>query len=198
MDSGIYKITSPSGRVYIGQASDTSKRWKEYIKLRCKGQLKLFSSFLKYGVESHIFEVIEECSLEQLNERERYWQDYYDVLNGGLNCVLQNSEEKRKVYSEEIKEKMSKAKRGDNHPMFGKTGILCPNYGLKRSKETCDKMSRNRKSQDIPNSKKILDESTDVVYNTMKEASKALNINYNTLAGYLTGRKKNKTSLRYL
>ena len=58
---GIYKITSPSGRVYIGQSVNIEKRFLSYSKLlRCKTQIKLFRSFLKYGVINHIFETIEE------------------------------------------------------------------------------------------------------------------------------------------
>ena len=41
------------------------------------------------------FEIIEQCILTQLNERERYWQDYYDVLGiNGLNCKLTETKDK--------------------------------------------------------------------------------------------------------
>ena len=71
---GIYKIKSPSGRVYIGQSKDiVYERFKRYKKLRCKGQPILYRSLLKYGVENHTFEIIEECSVEDLDCRERYF-----------------------------------------------------------------------------------------------------------------------------
>lgn len=99
---GIYKITSPTNRVYIGQSKDiVYDRFKRYKKLRCEGQPILYRSLLKYGVENHTFEIIEECSLDDLNCRERYWQDFYDVLNGGLNCELSECGGERKVISEE-------------------------------------------------------------------------------------------------
>ena len=70
---GIYKITSPSGRIYAGQSSNIEKRWQTYNQLKCKAQINLYRSFLKYGINSHLFEVIEECALSDLNEKERAW-----------------------------------------------------------------------------------------------------------------------------
>lgn len=88
--TGIYKITSPSKRVYIGQSKNISERWKSYKYLLNKpyiSQRKLANSFKKYGIGSHLFEVLEECTLEQLNEKELYWQNHYDTINKGLNSL---------------------------------------------------------------------------------------------------------------
>ena len=85
---GIYKITSPSNRVYIGQSRNIEKRFREYKYYKGNGQNRLFYSFTKYGVNTHKFEIIEECVLSNLNIRERYWQEHYDVLSEhGLNCM---------------------------------------------------------------------------------------------------------------
>ena len=70
---GIYKITSPTGKIYIGQSNNIENRKKFYKRLDCINQIKLYNSLLKYSWKQHIFEVIEECTLEQLNEREIYW-----------------------------------------------------------------------------------------------------------------------------
>lgn len=86
---GIYKVINPKGKVYIGQSIDIEKRLYSYKKMiNCSNQHKLVNSFKKYGISSHKFKVVEECSEDLLNLRERYWQDYYDVLNEGLNCRL--------------------------------------------------------------------------------------------------------------
>jgi group I intron endonuclease len=105
---GIYKITSPSNKIYIGQTINYEKRIKKYKSLECKKQTVLYRSFLKYGVENHQFEIIEECDIKELNEKERYYQDYYDVLNIGLNCKLTNTDDKSGKLSEETKLKISK------------------------------------------------------------------------------------------
>lgn len=99
---GIYKITNPKGRVYIGQSVDIEKRKVNYSRLQnCKTQTKLYRSLVKYGYSEHIFEVIEQCTTEQLNERERHWQDYHNVLEEGLNCRLTGADSKSGRLSEE-------------------------------------------------------------------------------------------------
>jgi group I intron endonuclease len=75
---GIYKITSPSGKIYIGQSQNIlSNRLNHYINGNCSTQTKLYNSLQKYSFENHIFEIIEECSLEQLNDKEIYWGLFY-------------------------------------------------------------------------------------------------------------------------
>jgi group I intron endonuclease len=111
--SGVYKITSPQGRVYVGQAVNIEKRLRDYQKLKCKSQTRLHNSLVKYGTINHTFEVIEECSIDLLNERERYWQECYDVLSRqGLNCKLTNTFDKSGVHSEETKKRQSEANLG--------------------------------------------------------------------------------------
>lgn len=100
---GIYKITSPTSRVYIGQSVNIKKRFRDYRCLNCKKQPALFNSLTKHSSKNHIFEIIEECPKELLNKRERYWQDFYDVLKNGLNCVLTESNSLPFIISESTK-----------------------------------------------------------------------------------------------
>ena len=102
MITGIYKIISPNNRVYICQSINIEKRFKDYKFLKSKLQRLLHRSFLKYGVENHVFEIVEECLIEQLNERERYWQEHYDVLNveKGLNLKYTETSDRSVILSE--------------------------------------------------------------------------------------------------
>jgi len=110
---GIYKITSPSNKVYVGQSRNIEYRWTQHKSLRYDSYGKLVNSLKKYGVENHVFEVIEECEFEDLNIRERYWQDYYNVLGeNGLNSMLTETDEKPRVVSKETKAKIAKGKHG--------------------------------------------------------------------------------------
>lgn len=111
---GIYKITSPSNKIYIGQSRDIYKRVNNYYKnLHCKSQVRLYRSLIKYGWEAHKFEIIEKCLFEDLNNRERYWQDYYNVLgSSGLNSMLTNTNEKPRVYTEEFAKTSSERQKG--------------------------------------------------------------------------------------
>lgn len=139
---GIYKITSPSGKVYIGQSENIKSRWYRYKKLYCKKQTILYDSFIKHGVENHQFDIIEYCAIDDLNCSERFWQDEFDVISKyGLNGVLTVCGEKRYVASEATRKKISESLKGDKHPLYGKTGLLCHTFGKKASKETKAKMS---------------------------------------------------------
>ena len=103
---GIYKITSPSNRVYIGQSINIELRWKDHKGPTNSGS-RLHNSFKKHGAENHAFEVIEECEVEKLNERERYWQDHYRVLSPkGLNCKLTKTDDKSGYMSINTKNKL--------------------------------------------------------------------------------------------
>jgi group I intron endonuclease len=110
---GIYKIISPTGRIYVGQSVNINKRFSDYKYKDVINQVRLCASFNKYGVDAHIFEIIEECEFELLNIRERYWQDHYNVLSRkGLNCVLTETDEQPRVISEYTREKMKKSALG--------------------------------------------------------------------------------------
>lgn len=110
---GIYKIISPSGKIYIGQSVNIINREKYYKNPKnCINQTKLYRSILKYGWENHMFSVIEECCINFLNEKERYWQDFYNSINSGLNCKLTKTNDKSGQLSQETKEKIGLSNTG--------------------------------------------------------------------------------------
>lgn len=127
---GIYKITSPTKRVYIGQSDDIFRRFSSYKNLQCKTQPKLYNSFRKHGVDKHVFEIVCECDIENLDSYERYYQELYNCISSkhGLNCVLKETGKLRRVYNEEYSLKMSKIFKGREF-----------------SKETRKKMSESKK-----------------------------------------------------
>jgi len=127
---GVYKITSPTQKVYVGQSIDIEKRQQQYKRLVCKNQIKLYKSLKKYGWKAHLFEVICECSVQDLNETERYHQDYYNVMVDGLNCKLTATDSKSGALSEDTKSKIG-------------TG----NLGKKRTDEEKSKMSKAMKGK---------------------------------------------------
>lgn len=95
---GIYKITNQqTGQSYIGQSVDIKRRWMEH-KLpykRINPTKKIYQAFNQYGIDNFTFEVIEECEVNKLNEREQYWIDYYDCYNNGYNMSrIQNLQSK--------------------------------------------------------------------------------------------------------
>lgn len=142
MITGIYKITSPSKKVYIGQAFDIKKRWCRYKNLHCKSQPRLYKSFLKYGVEKHKFEILVQCSVEDLNEMERFYQDAFCVINEkGLNCVLTTASDRIGVFSADTRVKIGAYQKGKKMSAETKSKISAANKGRIVSSETCAKIS---------------------------------------------------------
>lgn len=110
---GIYKITNPKGSIYIGQSINIPNRWNDYKRRPAKRQIKLNRSFIKYGIENHTFDIIEFCDINELNNKERYWQDFYNVLVEGLNCVLTGTKDKSGKLSKETRLKISISNKGN-------------------------------------------------------------------------------------
>ncbi len=137
---GIYKITSPTGKIYIGQSVGIKKRINSYNSLKCNRQPKLYSSFIKHGVSSHTFEIIKECDKKELDDFERYYINFFDTFNTENGLNLQRGGVLSHEISKETIEKIRiSAKR--NNDIYG-------NYckGKKASEESRKKMSESRKA----------------------------------------------------
>ena len=122
---GIYKITSPSKKVYIGQSIDCLFRKNHYRLLHCKGQQRIYNSIKKHGWDKHKFEILQQCSREELNELEKYYVDLYQTFNSKFGLNLRDgggakgktSDETKKrlrelICSDESRKKMSEARKG--------------------------------------------------------------------------------------
>lgn len=85
----IYKIVNEiNGKVYIGQTVNLEKRWYKHCYLASSGfDRHLYNAMRKYGLNNFHIEVIEECSEEKLDEREKYWIQQYNSTdkNNGYN-----------------------------------------------------------------------------------------------------------------
>ena len=145
---GIYKITNPQNKIYVGQSVNVKKRIKKYKTIKIYNQQpKLFNSIQKYGYENHKFEIIEECDINMLDEREIYWGECFNVLGSkGLNCRLGNGKGR---LSEETKQKISKANKGRKYTeeqkvkiSLNKMGNNAYPKGLKRPKEFGENLSK--------------------------------------------------------
>lgn len=90
--SGIYVIINQStGKVYVGSASNISKRWSRHRKdLRDKkhANMHLQLAWNKYSEEDFVFRVLEFADKDNLDSREQHWMDYYDATNNKLGYNL--------------------------------------------------------------------------------------------------------------
>ena len=88
--TGIYKITNQTtDQVYIGQARDVAARWKEHAKCgldidRPAGN-KLYQAMMEDGIQNFSWELLEECSANELNEKERKYIELYQSAKFGYN-----------------------------------------------------------------------------------------------------------------
>lgn len=88
--TGIYKITNKTnGKIYIGQSKDIHYRWhrhrlaafnSNYPQYNCL----LYKAMRKYGLDSFLFEVLEECDENELNSREQHYISHFDSANPQL------------------------------------------------------------------------------------------------------------------
>jgi hypothetical protein len=123
----------------------------------------------------HDFEIIELCEVSQLNDRERHWQDEFDVLKKGLNCKLTNTNDRVGKMSAETCKKKSVAMTGKKH-----------------TAEAIDKMVDN-----CHLSKKVWCMEEEMLFNSGKEAARHAGIKHGTLLSKLSGSRPNDTSYRF-
>ena len=98
MSIGIYKIENlNSHKKYIGQSVHIEKRWKQHCQ---KNKTSLIAKAIqKYGKENFSFEILEKCSIEQLDQREDFFIKYYNsIVPNGYN-VIENNVTNRHSYN---------------------------------------------------------------------------------------------------
>jgi group I intron endonuclease len=195
---GIYKFTSPSGRIYVGQSKDINNRYSYYKCLFCKSQPKLYRSFLKYGFESHVFEIIETCAEDELDIRERYYQELYEVVTKGLNCQLVASDNAPSFRCLETRQKISKSMKGRKWSEVSRQKLKNTRKGIKLSESHCNNIKLSKTGANNVRSKVVLNTNTGIFYDSCAEAAMIHGLTYRTLSRYLVGSRKNKTSLIYV
>lgn len=92
--TGIYKIENLiNHKVYIGQSVNIEKRWQAEKNAAKTEKDKAYNyplsrAFRKYGVENFSFQVLEECTRNALNEKEKYYIQKYNSYFNGYNQTL--------------------------------------------------------------------------------------------------------------
>lgn len=91
--TGIYRITNKvNNKVYIGKSKSIYSRWQSH---KCSLDNNysvndyLQNAWNKYGKENFIFEIIEECDINLLHDKECFWINYYDSCksSNGYNIL---------------------------------------------------------------------------------------------------------------
>ena len=107
---GIYKIENlNNGKIYIGQSNDIERRFYEHKTKGKSSRIPLDVEIQKEGISSFSYEVIEECSIEELNQKETYWINFYqsnikgyNKNEGGLSNLIGGQNPKAKLTEEDV------------------------------------------------------------------------------------------------
>lgn len=95
---GIYKITNKlNNHSYIGLSTDIEARWKQHkdpYNWNRESNKVLYQAMQKYGLHNFRFEVLEECPIEELSEKEKYYIKLYDTFHHGYNSTAGGEDNK--------------------------------------------------------------------------------------------------------
>ena len=157
-----------NNKKYVGQSIDVNCRLrKHFTKLR-NGKHEnrhLQRSFNKYGEETFKSYILEECSQEELNDREKYWIEKIKAYEKGFNLTIGGDGINGWKADDEFKKHMSEIVSGEKNP----------NYGHKWTDEMKRNLSEQRKglyaNKNNPNSKRVICVEKLKVYETINDAS---------------------------
>lgn len=159
--SGIYRIEcSGNGKHYIGSAISLKQRLACHRSMLRKGihaNKHLQNAWNKYGSDSFLMIVIEECKVESLIEREQYWIDFTQAANPeiGMNNSPTASTTIGFRHSETTKEKLSDIAKQRDHTHLrelaesqrGKPSLSRGSTGIPWTAEQKAKASAKRKGR---------------------------------------------------
>lgn len=136
--SGIYCITNKiNGKKYIGCSIDIHRRWWQHSNMnQNKHTSALRNALIKYGIDNFEFEIIMCCCKDYFS----MWEKHYISFSGtvapnGYN--LTHGGDAHIIFSDETREKISKAHTGDKNGFYGK----------KHSEEFKKKQSNSKKGK---------------------------------------------------
>ncbi len=222
--SGIYMCTcTANNKSYIGQSVDVKLRKTQHLsELRYNKHFNeyLQKSYNKYGEDSLVWEVLEYCDKDNLDDREIYWIAQHDTVDNGFNAtvggtanrVFKRTPEFRERLSQTLTESwkdaddrrasISKRMTGSGNPMYGRYGSLNPAYGTdhsgnfngmygkKQSEHTKELNRQAHLGLKNKNSTPIVCIETGEIYESQGAAKRITGINDTSICKCLKGVKK--------
>ena len=217
--TGIYMITNLiNGKSYIGQSVDIKRRFWDHRCITHETNRHLKNALRKYGKDSFKYEILEECSQEDLDDREIYYieklQPEYNVTPGGQGrkkrlpeSVKEELREKsKKQWADKTEEEKERIIRKNltgpkvGHAVSEETRrkLREANAGKKQSRETIEKRrqtmqekKRNGYVRDMSiHFKKVICIESGLVFESVKSAAEYYGINPSSISANLKGRQK--------
>ena len=177
---GVYKITNrKTNECYVGASKHIRDRWAEHF---CKGygakHSKAFQDAIdELGKSGFDFEVLEECELSELRERENYWinklRPEYNTITDWYSA------------SEETREKIRQSLTGKKHP---------PDVVARRKASIRAYREIHPQTNEGHRKKVAIQEETVVVFESVKSAAEHMSVDASTMTHALKrgGRVKGK------
>jgi len=93
--SGIYRITDVNTQeCYVGQSTDLKARLTQHIRgslgIQTIADQRIHHAMAERGIQNWTFEILETCDKKDLNNREKYWINYYKSNEFGFNNTKGN------------------------------------------------------------------------------------------------------------
>jgi group I intron endonuclease len=224
---GIYKITNTiTNEFYIGQSNDIERRFMEHRspKNLREGKSLVALAMNEYGLNSFLFEVIEECEEAQLSDIERYYikklNPEYNQKENGYSVpsdVRESIRQSLKVHwanlSEDQKQKiiqnnLTGPSKGHTVSEETRHKLRVANIGKKLSPEHRKHISEGLKGKPRDNSSKcksvemldVTNGSVIMVFESVKEAAQYVGVHPGAVTKALKGKQKTagKMCWRYL
>lgn len=108
MTCGIYMIKNKkTGQMYIGQSINIEQRFNEHCKSNCIEDSYIDRAINKHGKNNFNLIIVEKCNRDILNEREKYWIQYYNTYKDAKHYNLSSGGDVFHM-SQKTREKMSK------------------------------------------------------------------------------------------
>ena len=190
--AGIYIWTNKiNGKRYVGSSDNLRNRMYSYLNIKSLenyNHMPINRALLKYGHSKFSLQIIEYCKKKDVRIREKYWMDLlvpeYNIIKDPTlppMTDLTHSPETRKKMSDTAKkiEHTGRFKKGENHP----------NYGKPRTE------GAGSPAQKI----EVFDQDTNenILYNSIREAARALDINMSNITKYFSRNQQKPYKGRY-
>ncbi len=215
----IYSITNLcNGKIYVWQSIHIFKRWEYYkYSKSSKDNTPILYAIRKYWLDNFKFLIIEECSKEELNEKECFYikeyrstvkEVWYNLSIWGRKTTWIYKPSKKtlkkrsialrwKKRSEEKKKKMSEAQNGriisDEHKMKlreSNIGRKPWNKGLAMSEETKNKLRASKIWKPATWRNKKVIRWDWVIFNSLKDAAESISATYGGIIRVCNGKRK--------